>query len=48
MLAVLQREGEYAGTYRELSMDVVTQMAFELAGAVETKWRLEFYKTLQD
>ncbi len=48
VLALYQREGEYAGTYRELSMDVVTQMAFELAGAVETKWRLEFYKTLQD
>lgn len=48
VLAMYQRDGEYEGTYRELSMDVVTQMAFELAGAVEKKWRVEFYTTLMD
>lgn len=48
VLAMYQREGEYEGTYRELSMDVVTDMAFELAGAVEKKWRVEFYTTLLD
>lgn len=48
VLAMYQRDGEYEGTYRELSMDVVTDMAFELAGAVEKKWRVEFYTTLMD
>lgn len=48
VLAAYQKDGEYEGTYREIGVYQVAKWAFDMAGAVEKKWRTEFYTALYD
>lgn len=48
ILAVYQKDGESAGIYREIGDNQIDEWSTSLGGAVDKKWRNEFYAKIHD